>query len=230
MSPLVLCYHGVVEGEPQRLAVRRDVLERQLRSLLHRGWTPVGAGEAVEGTGRRFHVTFDDAYRSVVEVLPLLASLGVRATVFPATAFARDGRAFDVPELRDDARSRPDAFATMDWDALRAVAASGVEIGSHTVTHPHLPQLPDDELDRELRDSKAELEAELGARCRWLAYPYGDHDERVRRSARLAGYEAAFAVGGRAGDPFASPRLAVYRHDTWAGFRLRTSTLARVLL
>jgi peptidoglycan/xylan/chitin deacetylase (PgdA/CDA1 family) len=227
LTPLVLCYHAVVEGEPQRLAVRRSVLERQLRSLLLRGWTSVGAAEAVAGRGRVFHVTFDDAYRSVNDVLPLLDGLGVRSTIFPATAFARDGRAFDVPELRDDARANPDAFATMDWDALRAACAAGVEIGSHTVSHPHLPQLPDDELARELRDSKAHLEAEVGRPCRFLAYPYGHHDERVRRAARRAGYEAAFAVGGRAADPFCFPRLAVYRHDTWVGFRFRTSVLGR---
>ncbi len=155
MTPLVLCYHAVVVGEPQRLAVRREQLESQLRSLLRRGYRPVTAADAVEQRGRLLHVTFDDAYRSVVDILPLLDELGVPATIFASTGYARDGRPFDVPELRKDAAADPAAFATMDWRALRAAASGGVEIGSHTVTHPHLPQLSDGELDRELRDSKA---------------------------------------------------------------------------
>ena len=231
MTPLVLCYHAVVEGEPQRLAVRREQLGSQLRSLLRRGYRPVTAADAVDQRGRLLHVTFDDAYRSVVGTLPLLHELGVPATIFACTGYARDGRAFDVPELREDAAANPAAFATMDWPALRAAASAGVEIGSHTVTHPHLPQLSDVELDRELRDSKAELEDELGRPCRHLAYPYGDENDRVRTAARRAGYDAAFAVDQSRvrGDRFAVPRLAVYRHDTSAGFRLRTSPLLRRL-
>ncbi len=231
MKPLVLCYHAVVEGEPQRLAIGRATFEWQLRSLLRRGYRSVTATDAVERSGRLFHVTFDDAYRSVADTLPLLAELGVPATIFASTGYARDGRPFDVPELREDAAADPAAFATMDWAALRDAASGGVEVGSHTVSHPHLPQLSDADLDRELRESKAELEDELGAPCRHLAYPYGDEDDRVREAARRAGYDAAFAVAPGRGrsDRFAVPRLAVYRHDTTAGFRLRTSPLVRRL-
>ena len=102
---------------------------------------------------------------------------------------------------------------------------------AHTVSHPHLPRLSDAELDRELRDSKAELEDEVGTPCRHLAYPYGEEDDRVRSAARRAGYDAAFAVDPGRGptDRFAVPRLAVYRHDTMVGFRLRTSPLLRRL-
>lgn len=231
MRALVLCYHAVVEGEPQRLAVRRETLESQLRSLLRRGYEPVSATDAIERRGRLLHVTFDDAYRSAADTLPLLAELGVPATIFACTGTARDGRPFDVPELREDAAADPAAFATMDFSALRAAASGGVEIGSHTVSHPHLPRLSDADLDRELRESKVELEDELSVPCRYLAYPYGEEDDRVRRAARRAGYAAAFAVkpGRVRSDRFGLPRLAVYRHDTTAGFRLRTSPLLRRL-
>jgi peptidoglycan/xylan/chitin deacetylase (PgdA/CDA1 family) len=231
LRPLVLCYHAVVDGEPQRLHVRRDALESQLKSLLRRGYRPVTAADAVERRGRLLHVTFDDAFRSVADVLPLLAELGVRTTIFACTSYAQDGRPFGVPELRADAEAHPAAFATMDWDALRAAASGDVEIGSHTVSHPHLTRLSDAELDRELRESKTEVEDALGTPCRYLAYPYGDEDERVRAAARRAGYEAAFAADPGRGydDRFGLPRLAVYRHDSAIGFRLRTSPLVRSL-
>ena len=62
----------------------------------------------------------------------------------------------------------------------------------------------------------AQLEDELGRPCRFLAYPFGHEDARVRAAARRAGYEAAFALPGdvAAPDDFAVPRLGVWRRDT----------------
>jgi peptidoglycan/xylan/chitin deacetylase (PgdA/CDA1 family) len=102
----------------------------------------------------------------------------------------------------------------MSWDELREHADRGLRIGSHTVSHPHLTRVSDAELGRELDDSKGEIEAELGRPCRELAYPYGEQDERVRAAARRAGYERAYALRGRKGDPYALPRVDLYRRHT----------------
>ncbi len=59
----------------------------------------------------------------------------------------------------------------MGWDELRGLVEHGVEIGSHTVSHPHLPLLSDAEIENELADSRARLEDGLGRPCRFLAYP-----------------------------------------------------------
>ena len=82
----------------------------------------------------------------------------------------------------------------MDWDELRSLADDGIEIGSHTVSHPHLTRLDDATLRLELVDSRERVEDEIGRPCRFLAYPFGEEDGRVRRAARDAGYEAAFAL------------------------------------
>jgi peptidoglycan/xylan/chitin deacetylase (PgdA/CDA1 family) len=164
---------------------------------------------------RVLHVTFDDAFASVLHALPALERLGVPVTIFACSDYARDGRPLDVPELSRDAASLPDELATMDWDALRAIADRGVEIGSHTRTHPHLTWLSDDELELELRESRTALEKKLWRPCRFLAYPYGEEDGRVRAAAKAAGYEAAFALHSdeRDVDPFALPRVALFRSD-----------------
>lgn len=164
---------------------------------------------------RVLHVTFDDAFRSVLHLLPALERLGVPVTIFVCSEYARDGRPFDVPELAQHAAQLPDELATMDWDLVRSVAARGVEVGSHTRTHPHLTRLSDAELELELRESRAAIEAELDRRCRFFAYPYGEENARVREAARGAGYEAAFAVqvDDRDVDAFAVPRVAVFRSD-----------------
>jgi peptidoglycan/xylan/chitin deacetylase (PgdA/CDA1 family) len=224
--PLVLCYHAVSELWPHALAIPAKTLERQVAFVLRCGFRPGRAEDVLDGRRRLVHVTFDDAYRNVDDVLPALERLGVPATVFAATGFADDGgRALAVPELEDDAEAYPDELATMDWDALRALVERGVEVSSHTVSHPHLTRLGDAELRRELGDSRGRLEAELGRPCRFLAYPYGENDDRVEAAAREAGYVAAFGLPGnmRRIDRFALPRVGIWRRDGLPRVALKTS-------
>jgi peptidoglycan/xylan/chitin deacetylase (PgdA/CDA1 family) len=184
--------------------------------LLARGYRPGTAADVVSGDERVLHVTFDDAFTSVLRVLPALERLGVPVTVFACSDYARDGRPLDVTELAHDAAALPEELATMTRDQLRELSHRGVEIGSHTRTHPHLQQLSAEELAREVGDSRASLEAELGRPCRFFAYPYGEEDEHVRRAVRDAGYEAAFALRSaeREVDRYALPRVALFRSDT----------------
>jgi peptidoglycan/xylan/chitin deacetylase (PgdA/CDA1 family) len=224
--PLVLCYHAVSDGWEHALAVTPRAFERQLRSLLRRGYRPLAAAGLLDGPRRGLHVTFDDAYRSVLDALPTLHRLGLPATVFVSTAFAdAGGRPLDVPELAAEAAAQPDELATMSWDELRAVAGDGAEIGSHTVSHAHLPRLSDAELDRELGDARARVEDEVGRPCRLFAYPYGEHDERVQDAVRRAGYEAAFALaaGADRDNLHALPRIDLYRRDSLLRATLKTS-------
>ena len=160
---------------------------------------------------RRVRATFDDTFRSAASVFPGLMRLGVPVQVFVCTAYAREGAPLEIPELAADDR---DELATMSWDALRADADRGVEIGSHGVSHAHLTRLSDAEVRRELVESKAEIEHELGRPCVDFAYPYGEHDERIRRLVREAGYERAYGLADDRGDPYALRRLDLYwRHS-----------------
>lgn len=229
LRPLVLCYHAVSDHWPHALAVGPAALEAQLRRLLARGFRPVGAAETLRAGRNGLHVTFDDAFRSVEHALPVLERLGVRATVFACSGLAEAGLPLDVPELADDVARYPDELVTMSWDELRALAERGVEVGSHTVSHPHLPRLSDEELARELGESRDRLEDELGRPCRFLAYPFGDEDERVRTAARAAGYDGAFALPGRADsdDAHAIPRVGIWREDTRLRAALKTSAPLR---
>lgn len=231
-GPLILCYHSVSDGWPDPLAVPPRAFERQLRSLLRRRYRSVPAADLFRHTGRLFHVTFDDAYRSVLDVLPTLERLGADATVFACTGYANEGRPLLIPELAARAEGYEQELATMDWNALRAAAERGVEIGSHTVGHVHLPQLSDSHLRRELHESRERIEDELGRPCRFLAYPFGESDDRVRAAARTAGYEAAFALRPKRDSPlqrYAVPRADIYRRDGSLRFRLKTSGVRGLL-
>jgi peptidoglycan/xylan/chitin deacetylase (PgdA/CDA1 family) len=116
----------------------------------------------------------------------------------------------------------------LDAEGLRALAASGVEIGSHASSHRPLTRVPPAELPGELEGSAARLEALGLPRPRALSYPHGDTSPEVAAAARRAGYTVAFTV--RAGiarrgvDPFAVPRVEVFSSDTTRKLRLKLAT------
>jgi peptidoglycan/xylan/chitin deacetylase (PgdA/CDA1 family) len=231
LRPLVLCYHAVSDGWPHLLSVPPADFERQLELLVGRGWRPAPASEVLAGHGKLLHVTFDDAFRSVRAALPALERLRVPATVFVCAGYADDGRPLRVRELAADADSIPGELETMTWDEVRELAArDGIEIGAHTVSHPHLPTLSDAELDRELVDSKRRIEDELGRPCPLFAYPYGEHDARVRRAAGRAGFTVAFGLqprGSTWSDRYQLPRVGIWRGEGERTVAFKTSTLGR---
>jgi len=84
----------------------------------------------------------------------------------------------------------------MTWDQIREVAANGIGIGSHTADHHILAHLPLEEQRRELADSKAAIERELGRPIASLAYPVGQHEHFGADTKKLAeecGYRMAFS-------------------------------------
>jgi len=67
-----------------------------------------------------------------------------------------------------------------------------VDFGSHCVLHPDLPRLSEEEAVRELRESKAALEAMVGRNIVALSFPYGSYGPRELKLAAEAGYEFCF--------------------------------------
>src|SRR5262249_48858559 len=148
-------------------------------------------------------LTFDDGYADVsTSGVGLLAELGAKGIAFVVTD--RVGAESDWPGV--------ERVPLLDQEQLWTMAAGDVlELGSHTRTHAELTRLSDDELRTELDDAVLDLER-LGLPApRFLAYPYGDHDERVRSAA--VPYLGAFTVDpglAVAGvDPRRIPRISV---------------------
>ena len=232
---IVLCYHAVSERWPADLSITPRALEEQLELLVRRGYRGVTFTEAVTGPpdGKVLAVTFDDAYRSVLELgLPILERLGLPGSVFVPTDYAGTERPMSWPGIeqwREGEFERE--LVPMSWEELRRLAGEGWEIGSHTRSHPHLTQLADDALAAELRDSRAACEQHLERACESLAYPYGDHDDRVVAAAGGAGYRVAGTLPSRFGsrDPLRWPRVGVYYGDDGRRFRAKVSRVVRGL-
>jgi peptidoglycan/xylan/chitin deacetylase (PgdA/CDA1 family) len=230
---LVLCYHAISPTWPADLSTTPELFERQLQRVAARGYRGVTFSDAVAGRGggKRVAVTFDDAYRSVIELArPILDRLGMPATVFAPTAWIGRDEPMSWPGIDNWVGGEHEGeLLAMSWEQLRELAAGGWEIGSHTVSHPHLTQIGDDELEVELRDSKSACEAGLGGPCATIAYPYGDVDARVVAAAGRAGYAAAAALPPRwhAERALEWPRVGVYYGDDERRFALKASPLVR---
>jgi peptidoglycan/xylan/chitin deacetylase (PgdA/CDA1 family) len=165
-----------------------DVIERD-------GWhvhaLPDALAKLADGTLplKSLSLTFDDAYASVAEIAwPLLRARGWPATLYAVSGYL-DGASTFGWDKPDDAGAR-----LLSAAALRDVAASGMHIGSHTVTHPWLPHLDPASLAREVSESRATLEDVLGLPVTDFAYPMGGWNAAVRAAVVAAGYSSAVTV------------------------------------
>lgn len=212
---VVLLYHRI--GLPRltsRVAgqyVAPALFRSQLVSLAADGWQGVSLQQAAfeaDHDRKRFALTFDDAYCSVYEhAYPALAGSGLTATIYVVADQIGGCNQWDY-----GAGDRRESLMTAGQ--IREMAEHGFEIGSHTRSHPHLTRLDDEQLRQELIGSKQRLEDLLGREITSLAYPYGNHDQRVISAARSAGYtNAVTTVLGTAqptvGGPFEIPRINV---------------------
>jgi peptidoglycan/xylan/chitin deacetylase (PgdA/CDA1 family) len=228
---LILCYHAVSDDWASPLAVTRRMLERQLGSLVKRGYRGVTFEQVVSGQceHRAVAVTFDDAYRSTLtRAAPVLASFGLPGTVFVPTDYVERSEPMCWAGL-DGWRDTPYAeeLICLTWDELAALRDAGWEIGSHTRSHPRLSRLADGRLREELSESRRALVDRFG-QCTSLALPYGDGDARVVAAATAAGYDAIAGLprpgaSGASG----SPRVGVYRADGMLRFRLKVARATR---
>ena len=157
--------------------------------------------------------TLDDGFASICDsALPELRKRGWNAVIFLISEAVGRSDDWDVRIL---GRQRP----MMNWDQAREWSQAGFTFGSHTRSHSDLTSLTPARLRAELVDSKQKIEDELRQEVRYLSYPFGRHNLRVREAAHDAGYSAAFATSGETGDRYAIPRVNV--HALMTLFELR---------
>jgi peptidoglycan/xylan/chitin deacetylase (PgdA/CDA1 family) len=214
--PVVLTYHALQGHEIARF-------EEQMRHLHHRA-TTVFADDEQRLNGRPVvAVTFDDAFQSVADhALPVLARHRIPATVFAPTGYLGTAPKWIPPAARTSGGAR-----VMSPDALASLDARWVKVGSHTVTHPHLAELPPHIVHSELATSKTHLERIQGTPVRMLSLPYGSCSSHVLEEARTAGYNRVFAnvpvLGSRRDEAFILiGRINVTPQDWPLEFELKT--------
>jgi len=148
-------------------------------------------------------ITFDDGYdNNYLCAYPVLKKYGFPATIFVITDFiGKEG------------------FLT--WDQIRQMQDNNITIGSHTKNHLWLPDQDDLILHEQVFGSKEALEKNTGGDIKFISYPIGAHDERVKNVVREAGYMAACATNPGPTKPW---------DDIYALKRLRISRTSKNLL
>jgi glycosyltransferase involved in cell wall biosynthesis/peptidoglycan/xylan/chitin deacetylase (PgdA/CDA1 family) len=238
-AAVFLCYHSIAADGPPFLSVDPDLFERQLATLRRRGYRPgnletldrLGAGDRL--SGRYAFLTFDDGFLdNHATALPLMKAYGYTGFLFVLPGRVDSGDMLDWPEVSAEAAEYPHLMRSLSWPLVEQMVEAGWEIGSHTLSHPHLPRVDDEALAQELSDSRRRIAERLGS-CVTLAYPFGEWDERVARAARAAGYKFAFTLPfgaqGKAG-PLSIPRVSIDQRDEEWRLSAKLSPAGRSLL
>lgn len=232
----VLMFHGVSSTKRPDLQVSAqpyldvDDLARILGWLQSRCHL-LDAEALLSGSTAGVLLTFDDGYaNNHAQALPLLVERSAPAVFFVATQHVAEPRNWlpsirqEVGEIWSSHDQVPDAIARDLFDGLsveqlqECAGGEGLEIGCHTMTHPLLTALDEPSLQRELVESRQQLESWIERPVRLFAYPTGEYDRRVLEATRLAGYQAAFAESTRDLSPyrhFEIPRIGFYSSEPW---------------
>jgi peptidoglycan/xylan/chitin deacetylase (PgdA/CDA1 family) len=203
-----------------------DIFERQMKFLRKNGYHSVSLSEAwtiiTDGSNgvKPVVITFDDGYLDFrSRAMPVLLKYGLRATVFVVTDFVRQsGIAHHAKRY-------------MTWLDLREIHSAGMDIGSHTLSHPELHGMVWAQVERELRTSREIIEQQVQSPVSSFAYPHAfpEHDRgfvtMLRDCLEDSGYEngvcTMIGTASPAGDRFFLPRLPVNSHDDLRLFRAK---------
>jgi peptidoglycan/xylan/chitin deacetylase (PgdA/CDA1 family) len=137
----------------------------------------------------------------------------INAALKPLSEEARDALIDDLAlMLGVKIPERPPAeYGAINWSQAREMSDAGVEIGSHTLTHPILTGLSADRLRAEVELSRERIQNALERNVETFCYPNGDYDLRTQREVARAGYQLAVTtdvgLNNERNDPLALRRI-----------------------
>ncbi len=117
----------------------------------------------------------------------------------------------------------------LSWEEVKEMAVNKIEFGSHTVTHPILANVGEEQLEREIFESKKTIEQNLNREVLALAYPVGritKFNNLAQKASEKHGFR--YAVSYEEGvvfqerfDRYAMPRIHVETEYSKSLFRAR---------
>ncbi len=186
----ILMYHHVrdlpsnASKEWRDLTVSPAVFKEQMEYLYQEGYQPINFAQLAQlidsdrgVDDKHIIISFDDGWlNQYSNAFFVLQEYGFTATFFLVGKYI-NGLSF------------------ISQGQIEEMLESGMEIGSHTMSHPNLNQVSDAHLIYEVSGSKDFLEKMFGIEIVAFAYPYGAVSSRVTASAESAGYRFARSVG-----------------------------------
>jgi peptidoglycan/xylan/chitin deacetylase (PgdA/CDA1 family) len=188
----ILMYHHLEELDPeykqdpdyQQLFVAPQAFEEQVAYLTNNGYHTITFAELVGAFNgevtlpeKPVIITFDDGWDDIYNVAyPILKQYGQRATFFIPSNWVEN------------------LDGVVSWAQVEEMSAGGMEIGSHSVTHPYLTTADPEWRKYEIEGSKATLEEHVKKPVTAFAYPFGLYDDTVIADLKAAGYLTACTI------------------------------------
>jgi peptidoglycan/xylan/chitin deacetylase (PgdA/CDA1 family) len=180
----VLNYHQINNEDHNVLTLSDTEFEAQINYLYREGYTAISPEQLVDYLqyGKKLPpnpilITLDDGYEDNYRVAyPILQKYHFTATIFVITDFVGHYNKY------------------LTWDQISEMSDYGMSFEDHTLSHISLPKASDEEISKQLVQSKEALEWRLGKKVEYLAYPGGEYDQRVIQMTKDTGYRAAFTV------------------------------------
>jgi peptidoglycan/xylan/chitin deacetylase (PgdA/CDA1 family) len=182
----ILLYHRISDKGRTRYFVTVASFRAQMRELHDAGYqtiTVTQLAEVIRAGGylpeKPIILTFDDGFLDVYEnAFPILQSYNFQGVAYIITGTLGTRL----------------SYGYMQEEELKELAEAGWEIGSHTISHENLKETRLG-AEKEIRQSKEELEDKIGMPVRSFSYPYAVANDWIKARVEESGYEAAVGVG-----------------------------------
>lgn len=236
---VILVYHKI--GQPSEyskfpsLYVSEENFIRHIKYLKVKGYTFVTLSELkllhdyyyfqknnkinsyLNKTQKYVAITFDDGIRTIYnKAFEILKNNNLKSSIFLVSGLIGKFNEWDIKKGEN-----PEEI--LHVDEIKEMMNYGIEIGSHSKTHPDLTKIPLKEAYDEIFNSKIELEDLLGIRINFFAYPFGGYNENIKQLVEKAGYiGACIAKAGRVkhnADFFALNRVTITNNTSFFKFK-----------
>ena len=179
----VLMYHRFGENKYPTTNIKMDQFSDHIKELIKTKYNVIKIQDGLNAIqnislvkDRSVIITIDDAYSSVFNnAWPILKKYGLPFTLFVST---------DVIDNKTP--------GYMSWEEIRILRDNGVTIGSQTKSHPHMHNLSENQIVKELEFSNSRFVKEIGSKPEIFAYPYGEYNLNVLEKVKINGFKAAF--------------------------------------
>lgn len=186
-AAVILQYHHVSETLPAVTSVSANTFTKHLSYLKEHNFNVIALNELISAIQqgktlpeKAVAITFDDGYNNNYEqAAPILEKFGYPYTIFVNPTLIDEGKGY-----------------VMGWDKLKELASKGALIANHTAQHDYLHIKLKDESDaqwqarikQDILRSQQRIKEEIGHDYKYLAYPYGEFNNKLQALVEELGF------------------------------------------
>ncbi len=226
-------YHSISEHikneKHNKWRVRPQDFEKQMNWFYKNNWKSFTISELSnldKIPEKSFVITFDDGFEdNFTNAFPILKKYNFKATIYL------------VPNQKTNHWEEKNTSVLsnlLNEKQILEMQNSGlIEFGSHTLSHVNLSKIDDFQLEKELVESKKEIEKITKKKCEAFAYPYGKFDDKIVQAVKDAGYKNATVVKRglfeQNDDVFTIKRVGILGTESFFDFLLKISRVRNKL-